>query len=105
MIPTKPSGRPKYAPAARFALVTFLLFAGINLPFVIGRIPRHMYGPPCLVGVTNWLWIATGKHGPYVRYFSFVRFMGEVAIAAGATWGLLKALQLARALHPTHRLN
>jgi hypothetical protein len=82
---------------ARFAAVTAIVFAGTNLPFVVGRIPEHKSAPACIVGMTNWLWIAQGQHRPVVEHFSFWRLMVEVSIAVCAAWALSKAPRLAQA--------
>src|ERR1700720_2110006 len=81
---------------AWFAVTTVLIFAGVNLPFVISRIPENKSSPPCIVGMTGWLWVNLGTEGPYVERVFIARLAGEILFAACATWILSKALRYVR---------
>jgi hypothetical protein len=73
----------------RLVALSILLFVGMNVPFLIGRIPESKNGPPCLVGIMSWLWVGQGQHGPYIQHVWPLRMIAEFLIAGGAAWGLV----------------
>jgi hypothetical protein len=77
-----------------FALATLLIFAAMNLPFLVGRMPDLKSDPPCVVGIIGWLWIAQGTEGPGVERIFLARLAAEICLAGGATLGFCYARSL-----------